>query len=240
MPTELQRENYWDAWNRTWRFVSENDAFMAAQQAMAIDVARHEHYSGARILDLGCGTGWLGNALRPFGEVWGVDLAASAIEEGKRRYRDLHLAFDDFMSAPLPGSFDLVVSADSFSQMADHAACARRIAELMKPDGILLLMTMNRWVWKHRSRLVPLKGVPNANVLDWPSLAQMRDWLRPYFTIVRITSLDPGGDRGVLWWVENRWVRGGMGKVLGKARWRSVLESLRLGRELVIVARKKH
>jgi hypothetical protein len=46
-----------------------------------------------------------------------------------------------------------------------------------------------------------------------------------------------GGDRGTLWWVENRWVRGGMGRLVGRQRWRSTLEALRIGRELVVVAR---
>jgi hypothetical protein len=39
--------------------------------------------------------------------------------------------------------------------------------------------------------------------------------------------------------VENRWIRGGMGKLIGKQNWRSLLESLRLGRELTITAKKR-
>jgi hypothetical protein len=72
----------------------------------------------------------------------------------------------------------------------------------------------------------------------WPSLSRIKELLLPRFEIESISSIDPGGDRGTLWWVENRWVRGGMGRIIGKQRWRSLLESLRLGRELTITARK--
>jgi hypothetical protein len=63
--------------------------------------------------------------------------------------------------------------------------------------------------------------------------------LDPHFEIERVTSIYPGGDQGLLWWVENRYVRGGMGRLLGKQRWRSLLEAARIGRELVLVARRK-
>jgi 2-polyprenyl-3-methyl-5-hydroxy-6-metoxy-1,4-benzoquinol methylase len=232
-------ESYWDEWNREWRFRDGTDDFMKAQEDVAISVARKENLKGARILDLGCGTGWLGNALLPFGQVSGVDLSSQTIEEGKRRFPEVALQSGDFMSANLTGPFDLVVSADSFAQMPDHTACTRRIAELLRPGGILLLMTMNRYVWMRRSVLRPLVGVPNADVQKWPKLAQMRAWLKPWFHIERVTSVDPGGDEGLLWWVENNRMREAAGRLIGRQRYRTILEKLRLGRELVIVARRR-
>jgi SAM-dependent methyltransferase len=237
--TSANPNQYWDEWNQTWRFRDDCDRFMEGQRDVAISVAREAGLRDARIFDVGCGTGWLGNALLPFGRVWGTDLSAGAIAEGSRRYPDLKLVCGDFFEVDVPGSFDLIVSADAFAHMPDHQACVRRIAALLKPGGTLLLMTQNPKIWRRRSTLRRLpEGVPPASVDEWPSLARIRELLRPSFTIQRVTSLDPGGDRGLLWWVENRYVRGGMGRLLGRSRWRSLLEWAGLGRELVIVAQR--
>ena len=70
--TSADANQYWDSWNQTWRFRDDCDVFMESQHALAISVAREAGLREARILDVGCGTGWLGNALRPFGRVGGI------------------------------------------------------------------------------------------------------------------------------------------------------------------------
>src|SRR6185503_4377504 len=104
-----------------------------------------------RILGIGCGTGWLEEGLLTFGEVWGTDLSEAAIEEGRRRHPHVKLRCCDFLSADLPGPFDLIVSADSLVPMADHARCMQRVAELLRPGGTFLLMTQNPGIWARRS-----------------------------------------------------------------------------------------
>jgi SAM-dependent methyltransferase len=233
-PIEAQRQ-FWDTWNRTWRFRDGLDAFMQAQAQVAAKMASRLP-AGARVLDVGCGTGWLANTIAPFAEAWGTDLAPAAIDDGKKRHPNVHLLCGDFLALELPAPFDLIISADSLAHMHDQEACVRRIAQLLKPGGAFLLMTQNRQVWRRRSALKPLG---DGQVQVWPSLGEIRALLRPSFEIDRISSIDPGGDRGLLWWVENRWVRGAMGRLIGHQRWRALLETLRLGRELVIVARKR-
>lgn len=109
------------------------------------------------------------------------------------------------------------------------------MADLLGPGGRFVLMTQNAPVWQRRSTL---KETGRGQIKAWPSLPRILELLRPYFSIERVTSIEPGGDRGVLWWVENRYVRGGMRRLLGGNRWRSFLEALLLGRELVVVARR--
>jgi hypothetical protein len=96
-------------------------------------------------------------------------------------------------------------------------------------------MTPNREVWRRKSSLKPLG---DGQVQRWLSVREHIALLRPLFIVDRVTSIAPGGDRGVLWWVENRYVDGGIGRVLGRERWRSLLEWARIGRELVFVARR--
>lgn len=233
-PLDLQRE-FWNEWNRTYRS-GDLDEFMRRQRDAAIAAARRVALEDGRILDVGCGTGWLGNSLLPFGHVWGTDLSTDAIARGRRMHPDATLLCGDFITLDLPGLFDFVVCADALAHMRDQARCVDRIAELLRPGGTFVLMTQNPVVWRRRSRAKPL-GHGQHQV--WPSLAECRALLANNFAIDEITSLDPGGDRGMLWWVENRYVRGVMGRVLGHERWRNLLERMRLGRELVIVARRK-
>jgi 2-polyprenyl-3-methyl-5-hydroxy-6-metoxy-1,4-benzoquinol methylase len=176
---------------------------MERQRDQAVAVARSANLRDARILDAGCGTGWLGNALLPFGEVWGIDLSEAAVAEGRRRHPGLKLVRGDVLAVELPAEFDLVVSADSLIHMHDQERFVRRVATLLKPGGTFLLMTQNRGVWRRKSTLKPLES---GQVQRWLSVRQYLRLLGPFFTVERVTSLAPGGDRGVLWWVENRYV----------------------------------
>jgi 2-polyprenyl-3-methyl-5-hydroxy-6-metoxy-1,4-benzoquinol methylase len=233
-PLEVQ-QGFWNEWNQTWRFGEGLDPFMQRQHEFAMSVACEMGLSNPRILDVGCGIGWLGNALLPFGRVWATDLSEAAISEGRRRHPDVQFASGDFLTVDLPGTFDLVVSADSLINMYDQPACIRRIAELLEPGGTFLLMTPNREVWRRRSTLRPLG---RGQVQSWRSVEAYKNLLLPYFTIEQVRTIYPGGDSGLLWWVENRYVRRGMGLLLGRRRWQSALEAAGLGMELVFVARR--
>ena len=209
---------------------------MDRQREKALEVARRARLHNARILDAGCGTGWLGNALLPFGRVWGIDLSQTAIDEGRRRHPGVQLICGDFLKMELTGPFDFVVMADSLTHMYDQSGSVRRVAAVLRSGGTFLLMTPNREIWRRRSRLAP-RG--EGQIMSWPTLEVYRELLRPHFDIESISTVDPGGDSGILWWVENRWVRGGMRRLIGRVRWRDLLESVRLGREWVIVARPR-
>ena len=234
------RAQFWDTWNREWRFRIDDDAFMARQRHTTLAVARAIGLCDGRILDVGCGTGWLADALRPFGRVWGTDLAEGAIAEGARRYPDVQFIGGEFLAVELPGPFDLVVSADALPHMSDHDAFFNRIADLVRPGGTFLLMTQNPFVWKRYSRIRHVPAfLPHSHPATWPTFSAIRRRLAPAFDLQHVSTLDPGGDLGVLFWVENRYVYGVMRRLLPGGRWQALLERLRVGRELVIVARRR-
>jgi SAM-dependent methyltransferase len=213
---------------------------MARQLGVAIQVANDAKLNGARILGIGCGTGWLENGLAGFGEVWGMDLSAAAIAEGLRNYPGVHLQCGDFMTVDLPAPFDLVVSADSLQPMPDHGACVDRVAELLRPGGTFLLMTQNPWIWERRSTYRPDSAtVPHASRKEWANLRRIRQLLARSFSIERETTIEPGGDVGLLWWVEHPMIRRSMGAIFGDYRWQRLLEVMGFGRELVVIARRR-
>ena len=233
-PIDAQ-QGFWNQWNQTWRF-RDPDEFMERQRETAVAILRKRGLSNVRILDVGCGTGWLGNSLREFGKVWATDLSEQATSEGRRRHPEVQFLCGDFLSMALPGTFDLVVSADSLNNIYDQPACVRRMADCLRAGGMLLLMTPNRTVWHWRGAPKPLG---EGQVQAAPSLAEYRALLAPYFQIERVSTIHPGGTRGPLFWVENRYVRGAVGRLIGRQRWRAVLEAARLGREYVIIARRR-
>jgi 2-polyprenyl-3-methyl-5-hydroxy-6-metoxy-1,4-benzoquinol methylase len=234
-PIEEQKA-YWDTWNNEWRSQAQRDSFQQRQHEFAFAAVESLGRSDLRILDVGCGTGWLGDSLKEFGTVTGIDLSEQAIATGRVTHRQVKLNAGDFLTTPLEGPFDVVVQADSLGNMPEPARAISRIASLLAPNGTYLLMSPNYPVWKHRRALPPLSTGQIRRML---SLEELRRLLADDFVVERVSSIDPGGDKGVLFWVENRWVRGGMGRLVGRQRWRSILEKLRLGRELCVVARRR-
>ena len=93
-----------------------------------------------RVLDYGCGTGNMGGTLAAFGEVWGVEAAAEALEHGRfDRYAGVVCAAS-MAEAELPeGSFGLISCLDVIEHVDDDGALLRQLAARLEPDGVLLL-----------------------------------------------------------------------------------------------------
>lgn len=91
------------------------------------------------ILDLGCGTGLMGEVLRDVaGHLVGVDISPKMVE--KTRAKDLYAeahAEDllNFMQRSITGSFHLVVAADVFVYLGDLQAIFQEAFRLLRPGG---------------------------------------------------------------------------------------------------------
>jgi 2-polyprenyl-3-methyl-5-hydroxy-6-metoxy-1,4-benzoquinol methylase len=203
----------------------------AARAAAALEVRRP-----LRILDFGCGTGWLGASLTSYGDVTGIDLSSTAIEHGLREFPELNLMVGDFADVRLTGLFDVIISSDVIAHVADQQAYIERVADLLRPGGTFVLMTQNGFVWRRSSQLRP-QGP--GQIRNWPSLKVLRTMLDKKFVIVRVGSIQPAGDRGILWLLNGRWPRGGF-KLLGLGDgWKAFLERILIGRDFIIEARRQ-
>ena len=104
---------------------------------------------GARILELGCGTGHNLAMLGRFGEVEASELDQNARELASRRLGRLveAAALPDLSVFP-SGSYDLVALLDVLEHVADDAAALSAIRERLKPGGKLLVtVPANKWMW---------------------------------------------------------------------------------------------
>ncbi len=103
-----------------------------------------------RVLDIGCGTGFLLDALarRGFQGV-GIDLSPESVAIAQRRLEEMGAA--DRLEArvgsayePPEGPFDLITLTDVLEHLEDPRACLRALRERMAPGGLLVISTPNR------------------------------------------------------------------------------------------------
>jgi 2-polyprenyl-3-methyl-5-hydroxy-6-metoxy-1,4-benzoquinol methylase len=145
-----------------------------------------------RILDMGCGTGWLTSILSEFGESVGVDLAPEAA-----RKRHPHI---QFIGADITNweseldRFDVVVSQEVIEHVDDQAGLVSAVHALLKPRGYLILSTPNARItshgpdgWKRRFRHQPVE--------NHLTLTQLQRLVSSSFNILRTRTvlLETGG-----------------------------------------------
>ena len=90
-PLALQTE-FWNEWNLSFLASAKRSSFQLQQREAAHAAAASlADERPLRILDFGCGTGWLAASLTSFGDVTGIDLSLAAIEHGRQEFPDVHL-----------------------------------------------------------------------------------------------------------------------------------------------------
>ena len=96
-----------------------------------------------RILDLGCGTGLVGEAFKDLtvgGRLDGIDLAPRMIEAARARgiYSDLILGDLETVLANSGPSYELMLAADTMIYLGDLSACFAGVAKRLEPGGFYL------------------------------------------------------------------------------------------------------
>lgn len=96
---------------------------------------------GARLLDVGCGSGVTVQYLRERGySASGVDLSALLLQAGRQRAATLPLFQADAAALPLAsGDLAALIAECSLSVFAETARILEEFHRLLRPDGILIL-----------------------------------------------------------------------------------------------------
>jgi SAM-dependent methyltransferase len=165
---------------------------------------------GARVLDLGCGTGLNTRHLPPDVEVVGLDLSAAMLREARRSRPATRTRVHD-LNRPLPaglGRFDVVLGVACLEFCRDLPMLCRRIARALNPGGVALLTV------PHRER-----GDAQASALSkvFPDLTWHLFTQRQARAAIVAAGLQPRGGTLIQGWT----VRPGR-RVVRYALWRAV------------------
>ena len=102
---------------------------------------------GRRVLDVGCGEGWLARALSPDGfDVTGLDgssaLIGHAREAGGGEF--IVLTYEEMIAEPTLAGGPHDVAVLNFALLADHIApLLAAIRQVLVPDGVLVIQTLH-------------------------------------------------------------------------------------------------
>lgn len=113
-------------------------------------LARYVPGGRARLLDAGCGTGKNLELLRDYGDAWGVDISAHALDfclaRGLARER---LVLASVVELPFAENlFDLAISFDVVCNIADDVGAIMEIGRVLRPDGhAILLLPAFEFLW---------------------------------------------------------------------------------------------
>ncbi|RKR85021.1 trans-aconitate methyltransferase [Mucilaginibacter gracilis] len=92
--------------------------------------------AGERILDLGCGTGYLAQQIKNLGaDVVGTDLSPDMIAKAKATYPDVEFAVADAGNFSFDQKFDAVFSNAALHWVKDHDGMMKSVYDSLKPRG---------------------------------------------------------------------------------------------------------
>lgn len=121
-----------------------------------------------RILDVGCGRGWLTNMLATYGNCVGIDPVLSAVVRARELFptREFKLADPRTLLSDIgTGRFDLVVASEVIEHVIDSEkeGFLRSIHSLLAPNGFAILTTPRGELWNAWKRL----GIEEQPVEQW-------------------------------------------------------------------------
>ena len=155
---------------------------------------------GARIREIGCGTGHNLPILAQFAEIYAIAAAKASERLGKQ-----------VGSSPLPelagvadASYDLVAVLDVVEHVEDDVAALQAIARVLKPGGkILITVPAHQWMWsahdvvnhhKRRYSKATLTASLHKAGLGWQKLRWFNSLLFPVAVAARFVGKLTGKD----------------------------------------------
>jgi 2-polyprenyl-3-methyl-5-hydroxy-6-metoxy-1,4-benzoquinol methylase len=148
-----------------------------------------QHRRPMRVLDVGCGPGWLAEALQAQGHhVTGVDLAE---EPGTAQRMDRFVQADLEQGLPdVGGGFDVVVAADVVEHMRAPDRLLAQMVDRLRPGGTIIASVPNFGHWYPRGRTaVGLFDYDQRGILDATHLRFFTR--RSFLRLIKQAGLEP-------------------------------------------------
>ena len=132
---------------------------------------------GARVIDLGCGSGTFTALLARAGyDSIGLDISAKLLEVGRRKHPHIEFVAGDIEHLPFPAeSFDGALLSGVVHHFPDPSPCANETFRLLRPRGRFLAFDPNRmnpFMWLYRDRASPFYSPVGVTPNERPVLAR--------------------------------------------------------------------
>ena len=240
-PSAEAQQEYWD---ERWGVQKSPNAWQQRRADAIMAILRDLPLDNPRILDLGCATGWMTKMLSELGTAEGVDLSETAIEVAKERFPGIRYTAGDLYEIELTSELvDVVVCQEVIAHVSDQAVLIRRIADVMKPGGYLVITAANKFVMDRVRDSDGLVGVgdedPEDHIKKWLDMKGLKGLIAADFTVLRSTSVIPMGHRGWLRLINSHTLNHLVSWLIPQKRLDALKERMGLGYSIIVVGRKK-
>ena len=130
-------------------------------------------YAAPRVLDVGCGSGRIGEFVLEAGasHYVGVDFSAPMIDLARTRLQRFNdrtdLIVDDFLNAQLEGPFEVILAVGLFDYLPEPHRFSRRMFDLTAPGGCVV-GSFPTWSWlKGPVRKVRYEWIGNCPIFNY-------------------------------------------------------------------------
>lgn len=146
-------QDYYDDWAERYDETLSEWAYQAPGDACDLLAPRLD--AGARVLDVGCGTGLLGRALRSRGDyvVDGLDISAASLKLAEEHGGYARLRQHDLQVLPLPvqdNAYDAAASVGVLTYIEEAEALLRDLCRCVRPGGAIAF-TQRTDLWRDRA-----------------------------------------------------------------------------------------
>jgi SAM-dependent methyltransferase len=130
-------------------------------------------YDAPRVLDVGCGSGRIGEFVLEAGaaDYVGVDFSEPMIDLARQRLDHFgdrtQLIVDDFLTAPLGGRFDVILALGLFDYLAEPHRFSRRMFELCATGGCVVGSFPTWSLLKGPVRTVRYEWIGNCPIFNY-------------------------------------------------------------------------
>lgn len=134
-----------DPWEKRYGNGSMEARMYADRQRAGLTMVKRYVSSGANVLEIGCGPGYLSEELQQCGyQVTACDLALRMVQETRSRAKNDSVLVANVLALPFRDAvFDSVILIGVISYVMDPDKVLQRIQRLLKPDGIMIVSSAN-------------------------------------------------------------------------------------------------
>lgn len=141
-------------------------------------LARNLQGEHLRIIDVGCGRGWMTNLLTQFGSCEGLDPVAPVISHARSLFTSLTFHVGDphsFGSLETYGKYDVLVASEVLEHVVNKESFLLACRALLKLGGLMCISTPRAEI---QGEWIQVYGAPSQPVEEWIDTKSLLELLR--------------------------------------------------------------